>query len=101
MTVAQMKALAFPNVWIEFPYHGLLAPDSVDPKNYAATIRAVGPEHAILSSDLGQAGNALHPDGLVEFFKVLRSHGFSEAEIDRMSKVNPARFLGLDDSHQH
>jgi hypothetical protein len=96
MTVAQMKAVAAPNVWIEFPYHALVPPDSVEPKAYAATIRAIGPDHAILSSDLGQAGNALHPDGLVTFFKLLRGNGFSEAEIDRMAKANPARFLGLD-----
>lgn len=96
MTVEQMKAVAGTNTWIEFPYHALVPPDSVEPKAYARTIRAVGPEHVIISSDLGQAGNVAHPDGLVTYFKMLRSNGFSDAEIDRMSKVNPARFLGLD-----
>ena len=72
MSVPQMKSVAASNVWIEFPYHALVPPDSVDPKAYAATIRAIGPEHAILSSDLGQAGNILHPDGMTAFFKVLR-----------------------------
>ncbi len=96
MSVPQMKSVAGSNVWIEFPYHALVTPDSVDPKAYAATIRAIGPEHAILSSDLGQAGNILHPDGMTAFFKVLRANGFTEAEIDRMAKTNPARFLGLE-----
>lgn len=95
MTAAQMKAVVGPNVWVEFPYHGLLPPDSVQPAAYAAAIRAVGPEHAILSSDLGQAGNDLHPDGLQKFFDILVRHGFTDNEIDRMAKINPARFLGM------
>ena len=64
-------------------------------QRYAAAIRQVGPEYCILSSDLGQAGNPLHPDGLEAFFAALRGQGFSGQEIERMSKVNPARLLGL------
>jgi hypothetical protein len=37
----------------------------------------------------------LHPDGLVAFFAGLKSAGFQAAEIDRMSKTNPAKALGL------
>ena len=51
---------------------------------------------AFLSSDLGQAGNPLHPDGLEAFFQALRGQGFSVAEIDRMAKTNPAKLLGLE-----
>ena len=75
--------------------------DSVDPRlqvlheEYAAAIRAVGPAHCILSSDLGQAGNPLHPDGLTAFFAGLRKQGISQSDIDLMSKTNPARVLGL------
>jgi hypothetical protein len=61
----------------------------------ATAIRAVGPELCILSSDLGQAGNALPPDGFGAFLVALRARGFTEAEVDRMSKQNPARLLGL------
>jgi len=42
-----------------------------------------------------QAGNPLHTDGLVAFFAALRSQGFSESEINQMSKINPAKLLGL------
>ncbi|MBV9742421.1 MAG: hypothetical protein JO099_01545, partial [Acidobacteriia bacterium] len=62
----------------------------------AKAIRAVGPRSCILSSDLGQPGNPLHPDGLAAFFEALRQQGFSQAEIDIMSKTNPARVLGLE-----
>jgi hypothetical protein len=59
-------------------------------------IREIGPEHCILSSDLGQAGNPLHPDGLAEFFEGLKKNGLTQAEIDLMSKANPAKALGLE-----
>jgi hypothetical protein len=49
----------------------------------------------ILSSDLGQRGNALPPDGFGAFLAAMRARGFSEQEIARMSKQNPARLLGL------
>ena len=63
---------------------------------YAEAIRQVGVDACILSSDLGQAGNPLHPDGLMAFFAGLRSQGFSVAEIETMSKRNPAKLLGLE-----
>jgi hypothetical protein len=61
----------------------------------AADIRAVGVEWSIISSDLGQAGNALPADGFATFMEALRKKGFTDAEIDRMAKENPARLLGL------
>jgi len=62
---------------------------------FADTIRKIGPEFCILSSDLGQRGNALPPDGFGAFLAALRKRGFSDAEIARMSRQNPARLLGL------
>jgi hypothetical protein len=63
--------------------------------DYARAIREIGPGSCILSSDLGQVGNPLPPDGLVLFFEALRKEGISQADIDLMSKTNPARALGL------
>ena len=62
----------------------------------AVDIRSVGVEHAILSSDLGQAGNALPADGLAAFIHALRTKGFTDQELDRMAKQNPAALLGLE-----
>ena len=63
--------------------------------DYARAIRAVGIGSSILSSDLGQAANPLHPDGLQAFFAGLKKQGLTDEEIGRMSKVNPAKLLGL------
>jgi hypothetical protein len=96
MTVAQMREAAGLGAYIEFVYNALIgATKAFELPEYAAAIRAVGPEHCILSSDLGQAGNPLHPDGLEAFFAALRSQGFTVSEIERMAKNNPARLLGL------
>ena len=96
MTVAQMREAAAMGAWLEFVYHALIGPNKeFEFADYAKAIRAVGVEHCILSSDLGQAGNPLHPDGLVAFFAGLKAAGLQAAEIDRMSKTNPAKALGL------
>jgi hypothetical protein len=97
MSVAQMREAAGMGAWLEFVYNALIgANKEFEFADYAQAIRTVGAEHCILSSDLGQAGNPLHPDGLVAFFAGLKSAGLPAAEIDRMSKANPAKALGLD-----
>ena len=61
----------------------------------AKAIREVGPANCILSSDLGQPNNPLHPDGLAAYFAALKMEGFTDAQIDMMAKTNPAKALGL------
>ena len=96
MTVAQMQQAAAMGAWIEFVYNALIGPNKeFQFADYAKAIRAVGVEHCILSSDLGQAGNPLHPDGLVAFFAGLQSAGFEPAEIARMSQRNPSQALAM------
>jgi hypothetical protein len=64
-------------------------------EDYARAIRTVGPKACILASDLRQPANPLHPAGLEAFFDALSKAGFSSADIDLMSKANPALVLGL------
>ncbi|HEY1337214.1 MAG TPA: DUF6282 family protein [Bryobacteraceae bacterium] len=96
MSIPQMREAAREGAFLEFVYNGLIGPNKeYDIADYAKAIRDVGPQFCILSSDLGQAGNPLHPDGLAAFFSALAKQGFSQADIDLMSKTNPARALGL------
>lgn len=96
MKTSEMIEATRLGAYIEFVYNALIGPDkSFDISDYARAIRDIGHEHCILSSDLGQAGNPLHPDGLEAFFALLRGQGFSVKEIDQMAKVNPAKLLGL------
>jgi hypothetical protein len=97
MNIEQMKQAAAMGAYVEFVYNALISSKTgLAMSDYAPALRAVGPEHCILSSDLGQAGNPLHPDGLEAFFRELRAQGFTVAEIDRMAKTNPAKLLGLE-----
>ena len=93
MSVPQMQEAAYLGAYVEFVYNALLGEHDI--QEYAAAIRAIGTANCILSSDLGQAGNPLHPDGLVSFFLALREQGFTEEDIDLMVKQNPASLLGL------
>jgi hypothetical protein len=97
MSVAQMREAAQLGAYVEFVYNALIGPNkSFEMRDYAKAIREVDPKSCILSSDLGQAANPLHPDGLAAFFAGLAKEGISQADIDLMSKINPARALGLE-----
>ena len=92
MSIPEMQEAAKLGAYLEFVW---VRPGSDAVKKYVPAIRQVGPEFCVLSSDLGQAANPLHPDGLLMLYQYLKSQGFSESEIDQMAKVNPAKLLGL------
>ena len=97
MSIAQMREAVQLGAKLEFVYNALIGSNKMfEIGQYAEAIRQVGVNACILSSDLGQAGNPLHPDGLLAFFVALRGEGFSAAEIETMSKRNPAKLLGLE-----
>ena len=96
MDVAHMQAAAAEGAFLEFVGGSLTtkdAPARMD--RYADAIKKVGARFCILSSDLGQAGNALPPDGFAAFMQALLQRGISRQDIDLMAKQNPARLLGL------
>ena len=96
MDVPRMQEAARLGAFIEFVGQSMTTADArtrVDA--IADAIRTVGPQFCILSSDLGQKGNALPPDGFAAFILALRARGFSDQDLDRMSKQNPAKLLGL------
>ena len=96
MDVAQMQEAAKEGAFIEFVGGSLTAGDA-NPRldRYADAIRKVGPQFCILSSDLGQKSNALPVDGYAAFLQAMRARGFSEHDVNVMSKDNPAKLLGL------
>ncbi len=107
MSIQQQKEAAAEGAFLEHAFQGTLQGPSaavpsmrgwkkVSVQEYAAAIRATGAEHCILSSDLGQAGNPIHTEGMLRFIKALRQEGISDREIDLMARKNPARLLGLE-----
>ena len=97
MPMPQMREAAELGAYIEFVYNGLIGPNKMfEFPDYAKAIRSLGPGVCILATDLGQAVNPLHPDGMEAFIGGLKSEGFTDAEISRMTRENPARLLCLD-----
>ena len=96
MTIDQMREAADLGAYIEFVYNGLIGPyKEFDCRDYAAAIRAVSPQSAILASDLGQPVNPLHSDGLKAYFAGMMEAGLTEEEIAVMKKDNPAVLLDI------
>ena len=96
LSVEQAQQATRLGAFIEFT-SGTLANASAQARldRLADDIRKVGIDHAILSSDLGQGGNPLPADGFATYMEALRRKGFTDQELDRMAKENPARLLGL------
>jgi Family of unknown function (DUF6282) len=59
-------------------------------------IRATGPEHSVLSTDLGQRANPDVEDGLGLMADRLLAAGFDESEVQTMAVVNTRRLAGAD-----
>jgi hypothetical protein len=83
-----------------FVEHAYIAVTGMAARSYtfesiAAGIREAGPEQAILSTDLGQAHNPSPPQGLRMYIDGMMQQGFTDAELTRMVRDNPAQLLGI------
>jgi hypothetical protein len=56
-------------------------------------VRAVGPEHVVLSTDLGQAENPPPPEGFGRWAEAFLDVGFGVNEVARMMQTNPRSAL--------
>ena len=108
MTIGEMKQAALMGAYLELVYlNHLMGPSAhlawmrhwsqVSLADMADAIDAVGAAHFVLSSDLGQIGNPIHPDGYKMMVAGLKAAGITDDEIDLMMRRNPAKLLGLDD----
>jgi hypothetical protein len=59
----------------------------------AARIRAVGAQHFVLGTDLGQTGNPTPADGLQMFVTGLLAAGITRAQIELMGRETPGALL--------
>jgi len=105
-SIDQMQAAVALGAVIEHVYLGTLAgPTALSPgqrdfvniplSDYVDAITAVGARNCVLSTDLGQAENPIHPMGLKVFITQLLTAGIAREDIDLMVRKNPARLLDL------
>jgi hypothetical protein len=102
LTIEQMQEVAKMGAFVEMcgQSQRALTPEAqknLDTRNdrIADLIKKVGPNNVILETDLGQANNEYHPDGIAAFVRNMRARGISAADTDIMTKRNPARYLGI------
>lgn len=96
MPVAVQRALAGPGVFFERCLIATVFPGSRVPLGaIAAAVRELGPETTVLATDFGQPENPDPVDGLRDYMAGMLALGISQADIDRMTRVNPAWLLGL------
>ena len=108
LSIAQMREMIEMGALIEVVLSGdgLTGggPADVDTENPVADfgpqklhdMRELGPENIVLTSDLGQPNRVHHARSFEMALEVLVDAGFTQEEIDIMTKRNPARFLGLE-----
>lgn len=68
----------------------------IDPEEVAESIRSVGVENCILSTDFGQVYNPPPSEGMRMVIATMAVKGFSSEEISIMVKQNPKKLLGLE-----
>lgn len=102
MPIAVQEELAGAGVFFErclivtVPPGRTVPPGPVVPLSaIAAAVRQVGVETTVLATDFGQVENPSPVEGLRQYIAGMLELGFSQAEIDRMTRLNPAWLLGL------
>jgi predicted metal-dependent TIM-barrel fold hydrolase len=100
MSIPQMKELAAMGAYLELCGNAILPTQAKEGQipvaDYVAAIRAVGPDHMILSGDLGQPANPPYAEAWKQILTILKKAGITDTEIDLMARKNPAKLLGLE-----
>ncbi|MGH8633873.1 MAG: DUF6282 family protein [Burkholderiales bacterium] len=89
--ICYLQFQAGPNAPLEFLKHW----QQIGAKQVAQAISEFGAQNLVVSSDLGQSANMVHPDGVEAAIGAMKREGISDADIDTMMRKNPARLLGL------
>jgi hypothetical protein len=92
----EIVQLARGGVYIEHSFWDVLPTgNGFDPQNIVDLVKAIGAEHSIMSTDLGQNYNLPAPEGMRLFIATLLRKGLKAEEVDIMVKANPVKLLGL------
>jgi sugar phosphate isomerase/epimerase len=96
MPISVQQELAGPGVFFErclivtTPGEGDLPLSTI-----AQAVREIGPESTVMATDFGQAENPSPVAGMRRYIADMMDFGFDQAQLDRMTRVNPASLLGI------
>jgi hypothetical protein len=89
LELCALLMLAGPTSPLEFMHHTA----RVEAADTAARIKAVGAQHFVLGTDLGQAGNPTPADGLQMLVAGLMKEGVTRDQIQTMGRETPGALL--------
>jgi hypothetical protein len=89
LELCALLMLAGPTSPLEFMHHTA----RVEVADTAARVKAVGAQHFVLGTDLGQAGNPTPADGLQMLVAGLMKHGITRDQIQTMGREIPGALL--------
>jgi hypothetical protein len=89
LELCALLMLAGPTSPLEFMHHTA----RVDVSDTAARVKAVGAQHFVLGTDLGQAGNPTPADGLQMLVAGLLKEGITRDQIQTMGRETPGSLL--------
>jgi hypothetical protein len=95
LTLEEQVALAKKGALLEKCYLAMLLSQEDGAKTMAQSIRAIGAEHCVLVTDLGQSVFPHPVEGMRSFVEALTEEGITRDEINVMLAENPARLLAL------
>jgi hypothetical protein len=95
-TVEQQKQIAALGGYIEHTFIACMPMHlRVNPRDIAESIRAVGVDKSVITSDAFGPWNPPAPEVFRMFVRTLLELGFSDEEISAIARENPARLVGL------
>lgn len=89
MELCALMMLVGPDAPLEWMRHSPRIP----PADTAARVRAIGAQHFVLGTDLGQTGNPTPADGLQMFVAGLEAEGITREQIQAMGREVPGALL--------
>lgn len=95
LTLEEQVRLANKAAILEKCYLAMLLAQDGGAKMMADSIKAIGAEHCVLVTDLGQSVFPHPVEGMRTFVEALMAEGISPHEVRVMLAENPARLLGL------
>ncbi len=97
LSLEDLRDLVKMGAFIELTSVGMLPTEfSHNPEHMLETIKAIGAEHCVMSSDMGQYSNPPPVEGIRLFIATLLKRGIAEKDIELMVKTNPGWLLGLE-----
>lgn len=92
-SIAEQRELVELGATIEHTYTSPAVLGPVTWEEVFREIRDIGPEHVILSTDLGQAANEFPDDGLLHYAEQILGAGFTKNDLYQMLAEGPARLV--------